>query len=143
MISYCEMRGWRDICEYLSTAYYRFDTVAEIRRKCPKILPSLYDPKNKTHRKPLWDAYKIQFLTWRQHPILDYRSSRRYRREYKDEWGSTAWLCLADGQFYAWADIPPPGTTESTCYIPIDRIPADYMDDWTKWIEKPNFKPFL
>jgi hypothetical protein len=96
MISYCEMRGWRDICEYLSTAYYHFCTVAEIRKKCPKALPGLYDPKNKTHRKPLWDAYKIQFLTWRQHPILDYHSSRRYRRQYKDEWG---WSLVSDWEY--------------------------------------------
>ena len=54
---------------------------------------------------------------------------------------TTTWLCLADGQFYPWSDIPP-GATESTCYVPIDRVPAAYMDDWTKWIEKGNFRAF-
>lgn len=87
MISYCEMRGWRDICEYLFTAHYHFAEVKDICRKCPKVLPNLYDPKNRSHRTSLWDAYKIQFVTWRQHPILDYYSSRCYRQRFKDIWG--------------------------------------------------------
>lgn len=96
MISYCEMRGWRDICEYLSTAYYHFGQIEDIRKKCPKALPSLYDPKDRTHRTPLWDVYKIQFVTWRQHPILDYCSSRRYRREFQNIWG---WVLVSDWEF--------------------------------------------
>ena len=80
MITYCQLRGWRDICEYLDGRWYKFANEYGIRCNCPLALPALYHPRQKEHRQTLFNEHLIQFIRYQQHPILDYCHSRQVYR---------------------------------------------------------------
>ena len=96
MITYSQMRGWRDVCEYLNTCWYKFDVPYGIKSKCPHALPNLYNPKVRSHREIIYDNYLIQLIAWGQHPILNYRDSKQIRKEYRDIWG---WRLCSDWEY--------------------------------------------
>lgn len=93
MISYSQLFGWRNLCEYLDAQWYKFATVGEIKANCKCCLPNLYTPKMREHRQLLYEKYLIQFITFQEHPILLFRDSKRNRHEYGDVWG---WRLMKD-----------------------------------------------
>ncbi len=94
MINYLQLRGWRDICEYLNGCWYKFAEEEDIKTNCPKALPNLYKPEIRSHRKRLYENYLIQFIKYQQHPAINY--SRRYYRDYKKIWG---WRLTNDWEY--------------------------------------------
>lgn len=96
MITYSQMRSWRDICEYLNTCWYKFDVPYGIKSKCPHALPNLVNPKVRSHREIIYNNYLIQFITWSQHPILNYSRSKAVWREWSDLWG---WRLCSDWEY--------------------------------------------
>ena len=85
MISYCQLRSWRELCEYLDNCWYKFATEDEIQSHCRKVLKNLYCPKVKVHRRFLYEQYLIQLIRDQQHPIINYQPSSY--RKYKKVWG--------------------------------------------------------
>lgn len=94
MITYSQMRSWRDICEYLNTCWYKFANESDIRKNCPKALRNLYLPKGRSHRKHLYNEYLIQFVVWQQHPITFFKKSAC--KKYEKEWG---WRLTNDWEY--------------------------------------------
>lgn len=96
MITYLQLKGWRNICEYLDGKWYKFANEYEIRCNCPLTLPALYLPKHKEHRRFLFDEHLIQFIRYQQHPVLDFCHSRRVHRQFGDSWG---WRLCNDWEY--------------------------------------------
>ena len=99
-MNYEHLRGWRDICEYLNSCWYKFAEVHELYRNCGKELnQALWLPEGRLLRQQLWDTFLIHFIRWGEHPILYYRDSRRNRRAYRRDRGWTlvyAWEAKID-----------------------------------------------
>lgn len=94
MITYSQMRGWRDICEYLNTCWYKFADESDIRKHCPKALRNLYWPPMRSHRELLYENYLIQFIVWQQHPVIFFKQSAY--KAFKKEWG---WRLTNDWEY--------------------------------------------
>ena len=96
MITYSQLKGWRNVCEYLNSKKYKFANEYGIKCNCPLTLPALYDPKIKEHRRILFEEHLIQFIRYQQHPILDFYYSRSVYRQYGDSWG---WRLCNDWEY--------------------------------------------
>jgi hypothetical protein len=75
-ISYEELREWRDICEYLDNAWYKF-----IGSHVTQPSFSLLTKAGESHRRALWSSYMIQFVKWGSHPHSFYRQKSIYRKD--------------------------------------------------------------
>lgn len=75
MITYEQLREWRDLCEYLDREWYKF--VEEIP---PRF--SVMSDINKDHREFLWSMYMIQLVRYGRHPHASYHRKSDYRKAY-------------------------------------------------------------
>ncbi|QSJ14583.1 hypothetical protein JYQ62_22045 [Nostoc sp. UHCC 0702] len=74
-ITYEQLRQWRDICEYLNKAWYKFIEYDDIPLNF-----SLLSSSNRQHRCDLWSFYMIQFVKSGPHPDNFYRYKSDYRK---------------------------------------------------------------
>lgn len=81
-MDYLELRSWRDICEYLDSCWYKFAEPTELQEKCKGAIASLWQTEGRPRRQLLWDRWLIQFIRWGNHPILNFRNSKKNRREF-------------------------------------------------------------
>ncbi|MBD2005625.1 MULTISPECIES: hypothetical protein [Cyanophyceae] len=82
ILSYQELRMWRDLCEFLSRRWYKCEEPDELRTGLPGC--NVWKPEARTHRQELWDSWMIQFISWSHtHPALNYSNSRKLYRELK------------------------------------------------------------
>lgn len=98
-MDYLELRSWRDICEYLTGRWYKFARVEDIARNCPNAIASLYRGEGRLKRQELWDRWTIQFLSWGDHPIFNFKHSKYLRQSYGHDRGWTlvsAWEAKID-----------------------------------------------
>lgn len=80
MITYEELRQWRDLCEFLSQQWYKCEEVDSLRIKVPGC--NVFKTEWRSHRQQLWETWEIQLINWGDHPILRYSDSayRHYKK---------------------------------------------------------------
>jgi hypothetical protein len=77
-MDYEQLRQWRDICEYLNGAWYKFISDVAVANANEKY--SFLLPRSQEYRQELWSLYMIQFAQWGTHPINFHRNERKYRK---------------------------------------------------------------
>lgn len=79
IVTYEELRQWRDLCEFLSQQWYKCEEIDSLRVKVPGC--NIFKSEWRSHRAELWQKWEIQFINWGEHPILRYSNSAT--RDYK------------------------------------------------------------
>jgi len=79
MITYEDLRQWRDLCEFLAQHWYKCAEYDDLEEKLPNC--QVFKPEKRSHRQQLWEWQMIQLIHWGEHPAIKYSNSAY--REFK------------------------------------------------------------
>lgn len=100
-LNYSQLYSWRNLCEWLNTRWYKFAYISQIEAdKKLKCLPFAYSASGRELRSLLYLNYKIQFISYRVHPVTNYWSKRRILEQYNREvFYKKGWMLVSDWEF--------------------------------------------
>lgn len=104
LITYSQFYSWRNFCEWLDARWYKFAYIehieSAIEREELKVLPFVYSASGRQARSLLYLNHKIQFVSYRLLPVVNYWGEKRLKGEFgKEVFYRRGWCLVSDWEY--------------------------------------------